>query len=101
MSEVDPVIHQPTRLQIMMLLSGLRSADFTFLAETLGLSKGNLSSHMNQLERAAYIDVTKSFRGRIPNTRYSITRKGRKRLDAYWAVIDQIRRLRPPEGSRG
>jgi len=94
MSEVDPIIHQPTRLRIMMLLSGVQSADFTFLAETLALSKGNLSSHMNQLEKAGYIEITKTFKGKMPNTSYAITPEGLRQLEAYWRVLDEIRRLK-------
>ncbi len=91
MSELDPVIHQPTRLRIMMILSGVESADFAFLINTLGLTKGNLSSHMSQLEAAEYIEVTKTFRDKTPHTSYSITGKGRTKLEEYWGIIDQIR----------
>ncbi len=94
MSEVDALIHQPTRLRIMMLLSGVQSADFTFLAGALALTKGNLSSHMNQLEKAGYVEVAKAFKGKIPNTSYTITPEGLKQLEAYWRVIDDIRRLK-------
>ncbi len=91
MTELDPHVHQPTRLRILMLLSGVDSADFTFLLKTLGLTKGNLSSHMTRLEEAGYIEVTKSFNGKIPNTSYSLTPKGRSSLERYWAAIDEIR----------
>lgn len=94
MSEVDPIIHQPTRLRIMMLLSGVQSADFTLLTGALALTKGNLSSHMNQLEKAGYIEVTKAFKGKIPNTSYAITPRGFKQLEAYWRAMDDIRRLK-------
>ena len=100
MRHIDPVIHQPTRLRIMMLLSGVDSADFTFVTETLSLTKGNLSSHMNQLEKAGYIEVTKTFKGRIPNTSYSITQEGIEQLSAYWEAMDEIRRLNPPDEER-
>jgi DNA-binding transcriptional ArsR family regulator len=92
MAELDPHVHQPTRLRILMLLSGVDSADFTFLLNALGLTKGNLSSHMSRLEEAGYVEVTKSFNGKIPNTAYSLTRKGRSSLDGYWRAIDEIRR---------
>jgi DNA-binding transcriptional ArsR family regulator len=91
MSELDPHIHQSTRLRILMVLSGLDSADFTFLRNALGLTKGNLSSHMMRLEEAGYVSVTKSFEGKIPNTKYALTRKGRSKLEAYWREIDRIR----------
>ncbi len=91
MSELDPHIHQPTRLRILMLLSGVDVADFNFLLNTLGLTKGNLSSHMSRLEEAGYVEVTKSFNGKVPNTAYSLTRRGRSSLDEYWRAIDEIR----------
>jgi len=92
MPELDPAIHQPTRLRLLMLLAGVESADFTFLLNTLGLTKGNLSSHMSRLEEAGYVEVTKSFNGKVPNTAYSLTRNGRSSLEGYWRVIDEIRR---------
>jgi DNA-binding transcriptional ArsR family regulator len=89
--ELDPNTHQPARLRILMLLSGVDSADFTFLLTTLNLTKGNLSSHMSRLEAVKYITVAKSFEGKIPNTSYSLTPLGRSRLAEYWRVVDEIR----------
>ena len=91
MSELDAVIHQPTRLRLMMLLSGVDTADFSFLLNTLALTRGNLSSHMGQLQEAGYVEVAKTFKGKIPHTSYRMTRLGRSRLDTYWQAIDEIR----------
>jgi len=91
MAELDPHVHQPTRLRILMLLSGVDSADFNFFLHTLGLTKGNLSSHMARLEQVGYVEVAKSFNGKIPNTSYTITRLGRTSLKSYWRAIDEIR----------
>ena len=91
MSELDPVIHQPTRLRLVMLLSGLDTADFNFLLSTLSLTKGNLSSHTNQLEETGYVEISKTFKGKIPHTSYRITRHGRSRLEEYWQAIDSTR----------
>ena len=91
MSELDPVIHQPTRLRLVMLLSGVDTADFNFLLTTLSLTKGNLSSHMNQLEEAGYVEISKTFNGKIPHTSYRIAELGRSRLEEYWQALDEIR----------
>jgi len=91
MTELDADVHQPTRLRILMLLSGVDSADFNFLRTTLGLSKGNLSAHTSRLEEAGYIEITKGFNGKIPNTSYCLTELGRSRLAAYWRTLDEIR----------
>ena len=91
MNELDPNMHQPTRLRILMLLSGVDSADFNFLRTTLGLSKGNLSAHTSRLQEAGYIQITKEFQRKIPNTSYCLTELGRSRLETYWQALDEIR----------
>ncbi len=91
MTDPDRIIHEPARLRILTLLSGVDSADFKFLLSALGLTKGNLSSHIDRLERAGYVDVKKSFNGKIPHTEYRLTRTGRKALASYWGLLDEIR----------
>ena len=91
MTDLDRVIHEPARLRILMILSGVDTADFNFLLSTLGLSKGNLSAHVDRLESAGYVKVRKSFNGKIPHTEYRLTGSGRKSLADYWAGLDQIR----------
>jgi len=98
MTELDPNVHQPTRLRLLMLLSGVDSADFTFLLNTLGLTKGNLSSHMTHLEEVGYVEISKAFRGKLPNTSYSLTQKGRTGLARYWRALDEIRTTPPAAG---
>jgi DNA-binding transcriptional ArsR family regulator len=81
--DVDRIIHEPARLTIMALLSGAEEADFIFLMRETGLTKGNLSSHLGKLEDAAYIEIEKKFRGKIPLTVLRITPKGRAALRTY------------------
>jgi DNA-binding MarR family transcriptional regulator len=88
---IDRVIHEPARLQIMTVLSGVDWADFPSLCRDLGLTRGNLSAHCGRLEQAGYVQVKKSIIGRIPHTQYRLTSKGRKVLKEYWAAMDQIR----------
>jgi DNA-binding MarR family transcriptional regulator len=94
MTNVNRVVHEPARLRILMLLAGVDLADFNFLLSTLGLTKGNLSSHIDRLERAGYVQVRKSFNGRIPHTDYCLTDRGRQALTDYWAALDHIRGTR-------
>ena len=93
MSELDATVHQPVRLRMLMVLSGVALADFDFVLNTLGLTKGNLSSHMARLEDAGYVKVTKTFRGKLPHTSYSMTARGKKALAKYWEALDEIRAL--------
>ena len=93
---LDKTIHEPNRLRIMMVLSGLDAADFNFLLTTLSLTRGNLSRHIEKLESAGYLKVKKSFKGKMPNTSYQITQKGSKALTQYWKNIDAVRKLAQP-----
>ncbi len=90
--EIDKIIHEPARLRIMMILAGLEQADFTFLATTLGLTRGNLNRHTEKLESAGYLKVKRSFKGKVRNTSYQLTQKGSKALARYWENLDYIRR---------
>ncbi len=99
MSELDRIIHEPARLRILTILSGVDAADFNFLLNTLGLTKGNLSSHMDKLEKAGYVEVDKRFNGRVPHTEFTITAGGRDALDGYWRALDAIRDMQ--QGGNG
>lgn len=92
MAEVDRTIHEPARLRILMILAGVDSVSYNFLKTTLGLTNGNLGSHLERLERAGFIKVRKSFQERTPHTDYVLTRAGRLALANYWAALDEIRR---------
>ena len=80
---LDPVVHAPARLMILAYLAGVVSADFTFLLNQTGLTRGNLATHINRLEDAGYVDVNKEFVDRIPRTLYKLTDSGRKAIQTY------------------
>jgi len=87
---LDRVIHEPARLTIVALLSSVASADFLFLLKESGLTKGNLSVHLSRLEEAGYIQVEKTFRGKIPHTEYKLTTKGKSAFDEYRKSLGSI-----------
>ena len=90
LAEVDRVIHEPARLMIATILYTVESADFTYLLRETGLTKGNLSAHLAKLEQAGYVDIEKSFRGKVPQTICKLTRAGRSAFQAYRAQMKQI-----------
>jgi DNA-binding transcriptional ArsR family regulator len=99
MPEVDPIIHQPTRLRIMASLVGLEEGakvDFNFLLGLLGLSDGNLSVHLQKLEGARLISITKEFVDRYPKTWVRVTRQGRKAFEEYVASLEAIIGMKSP-----
>ena len=76
-SEIDRLIHEPSRLKIMAQLYVVKSADYTFLMKQLGFTWGNLSSHLTKLENAGYVHVEKEFVDKKPRTTLMLTEAGR------------------------
>lgn len=82
-AQVDRLIHEPARLMIITILSAVESADFLYLQRETGLTKGNLSSHLSKLEAAGYVDIEKTYRGKIPLTLCSLNETGKQAFDKY------------------
>jgi len=80
---LDPLLHSQLRLAIMSLLISLESADFVFIREKTGATAGNVSVQLDKLEKADYINITKSFKGKRPLTTCNITKKGIKAFEEY------------------
>jgi len=92
-SALDEVVHQRVRLGILAVLAEARRADFTFLRNSLELSDGNLSRHLQVLEAAGYVSIAKEFEGRRPRTWVQATPAGRQafhdELAALQALLDR------------
>lgn len=87
---LDEVIHGRVRLGVMAYLSGADAADFNELKQKLQVTDGNLSVHMRKLEEAGFILVDKSFQGRRPLTRASLTDQGRAAFIAYLDALSAL-----------
>jgi len=64
--------------------------DFNSLKDLLGVTDGNLASHLKGLEKEEYIIVNKSFVGRKPNTNYEATAKGKQAFKAHLDALEQL-----------
>ncbi len=89
-SELDRIIHEPARLMLVALLFSVESADFLFLLKESKLTKGNLSVQLSRLEEAGYVEIEKTFRGKIPHTEYRITKKGKSAFSQYRKSLGSI-----------
>jgi len=89
-SEIDRLIHEPARFQVMALLYVIESADFTFIMSQLDLTWGNLSAHITKLEEGGYMAVEKGFKGKRPQTMLSLTAEGRQAFQAYRQSMQQM-----------
>lgn len=89
--ELDRVLHEKARLGIMTSLAvhpaGLR---FTELKELCALTDGNLSRHLQVLEAAGLLTVTKGFAGRIPQTTVKLAARGRREFLKYLAELERV-----------
>ena len=81
--DIDRLVHEPARFNIMSNLYVVHSADCLFLQKQTGLTWGNLASHLARLEAAGYIQVEKEFVGRKPHTMLHLTDAGRTAFDSY------------------
>ena len=91
--ELDPVIHAPARLRVMVTLATLRDGDdlsFTRLQELLRLTPGNLITHLRKLEDAGYVTTAKSGSGVTSRTSVRLSQQGREALDTYTGVLRQL-----------
>ncbi len=82
-TDLDKVIHVPSRLIILSYLYVVKNADLIFFKIKTDLTWGNLSTHASKLEEAGYINIIKSFRGKKPVTILEITEEGQKAFKEY------------------
>jgi DNA-binding MarR family transcriptional regulator len=91
--ELDPLIHVPARLKIVATLAALPDDDrlsFTRLQEMIGLTPGNLITHLRKLEDAGYLRTEKTGNGQASRTTVAITRAGRSALETYTATLRDL-----------
>lgn len=86
----DKAFENRVRLQIMAVLVANERYDFNALKELLGVTDGNLASHLKALEKVAYIDIYKSFVGRKTNTSYRASPKGKKAFAKHLETLENL-----------
>ena len=90
---LDPLIHAPARLRIVATLAALPDGDalsFTRLQDMLGLTPGNLITHLRKLEDAGYLVSRKTGSGVASRTSLALTTRGRTALDAYTVALRDL-----------
>jgi DNA-binding transcriptional ArsR family regulator len=86
--ELDPLLHSQLRLAVMSILISTEEADFVFIRENTGATAGNLSVQLDKLKEAGYIEITKTFRGKIPRT---ICKKTPKGIEAFEKYVENLK----------
>ena len=90
MAELDPLIHAPSRLQLLTSLSAVSDAEFATLREVLGVSDSVLSKHVSALAKAGYVTSRKSVRAGRRTTWVGMTNAGRKALRDHVAALRRL-----------
>lgn len=88
--QLDRVIHEKGRLAIMSMLAATPELSFTELRDTLGMTDGNITTHIRTLQEAGYIAVSKSYEKNRPLTTCSLTAAGKKAFAGYIDLLEQI-----------
>ena len=73
MRPLNPLLHSELRLAVVSLLVSVGEADFVYLRQQTGATAGNLSVQLDKLSKAGYIEITKTFVGKRPNTSCRLT----------------------------
>ncbi len=87
---LDRLLENRIRLGVMSLLMVREEVDFNSMKQLLGVTDGNLASHVAALERENYLRVRKEFVGRKPQTTYAITDTGRKAFTAHVEALERL-----------
>ncbi len=66
------------------------SVEFSEMKEKLDITDGNLASHISALEKLEYVEVTKQFIGKKPNTVYAVTKSGKKAFNQHLDTLEKI-----------
>jgi len=88
--KLNKLFESRVRLGIMAVLAVNEWVDHAQLKELLGVTDGNLASHLTALEEAKYVQVRKRFVGKRPNTSYKATAAGARAFRAHLDAIEQL-----------
>ena len=87
---LDRIIHEKGRLGIMSLLAASPELSFTDLRDSLGMTDGNVTTHIRTLQQAGYVSVAKSYENNRPLTTCALTPAGRKAFTTYINLLEKI-----------
>lgn len=90
LQHINKAFDNKIRLGIMAALMVNDYLDFNSLKEILGVTDGNLASHIKALEKVEYIKIEKQFIGKKPNTRYSITKLGKLEFKKHITALEKL-----------
>ena len=93
-SNLNKAFESRIRIGIMSILMVNDRVEFSVLKDMLELTDGNLASHISALEKLKFIEVTKQFIGKKPNTSYIVTDTGKLAFNKHLDALENIIKMR-------
>ncbi len=90
LKDLNKAFENRVRLGIMSALIVNEALTFNDLKSLLGVTDGNLASHIKSLEKSKYVSYIKSFIDRKPNTEYRVTELGKKAFESHLSAIERL-----------
>ena len=85
--ELNPLLHSELRLAVMSLLISVEEADFVYIRQQAKATAGTLSVQLDKLSKAGNVEITKTFKGKMPCTLCRITPQGVDAFEEYIAAL--------------
>ena len=93
-SKLNKAFESRIRIGIMSILMVNDRVEFSVLKDMLDLTDGNLASHITALEKLKFIEITKQFVGKKPNTSYKVTDEGKLAFNMHLDALEKIIKMR-------
>jgi len=87
---MDDLLLSKIRLSVIAELLPAEWVAFSELQRAIGTTNGNLGAHLAKLVQAGYISEEKAFVDRRPQTRYQLSRAGRRAFLKHIAELQAI-----------
>ncbi len=88
--QINKAFESRVRLGIMSVLVVNDWVDYKEMKELLGVTDGNLASHISALEKKEFVTVRKAFIGKKPNTSYACTKKGKEAFEEHINALEKL-----------
>ncbi|MFI2564658.1 winged helix-turn-helix domain-containing protein [Paenarthrobacter sp. NPDC018779] len=83
-------LNHPVRFSIVAGLAAADSLDFKDLKEAVQVNDSTLSKQISILEAAGFVEVKKSFVGKMPRTSLKLSTNGRKDWGIHLQALREI-----------
>lgn len=89
-SQIDEIIHDKTRLTILISLYLRKRLSFTYLKRVLQISDGSLFFHIKKLDKEGHVKINKRIVNQKPITEYTLTEKGKTAIKNYIKTLSEL-----------